>query len=65
MDFEIRNTSDVDMVYTKVVVLNKSITCSQNVFDLKSYRVLDMCLKFIDFVIQNLEFLKDLECSHS
>jgi hypothetical protein len=65
MDFEIRNTSDVDMVYTKVVVFNKSITCSQNVFDLKSYRVLDMCLKFIDFVIQNLEFLKDLECSHS
>jgi len=24
-----------------------------------------MCSKFIDFEIQNLEFLNDLECSHN
>jgi len=54
------------MVYTKVVVLNTIYNfVVENFFNLKSFRVTNMCFKFIDFEIQNLEFINDLECSHN
>ena len=48
---------DVDMVYTNVVSLNTIYNFVVEVFYLKSFRVPNMCSKFIDFEIQNLEFL--------
>jgi hypothetical protein len=35
------------------------------IFYLRSFIVLNMCSKFIDFKIQNLKFLNDLKCLHS
>ena len=55
---------NVDMVYKKFLVLNTIYNfVVENFFNLKSFRVTNMCFKFIDFEIQNLEFINDFECS--
>ena len=52
------------MVYTKIAVLDTIYNFIVEIFYLKSFRAPNICSKFIDFEIQNLEFLIDLECSH-
>ena len=37
---------------------------SWHVFYLKSFRISNWCLKFLNFEIQNLKFPNDLECCH-
>jgi hypothetical protein len=51
-----------DMIYTKVVVHKTIYNFIVEFFYLNSFR--NMCFKFIDFEIQNLEFLNNLECLH-
>jgi hypothetical protein len=53
------------MIYIKVVFLNTVYNFTVGFFYLKSFRVLNMCFKFIDFEIQNLLFLNDLEYSYN
>ena len=55
---------DVDMAYTKVIILNKIYNIIVDIFDLKLFKVLNICFMFLCFEIQNLEFLNHLEYSH-
>jgi hypothetical protein len=41
------------------------LLCSWETFYLKLFSVSNMCSKFRYFKIRNLEFINDLECSHS
>jgi hypothetical protein len=49
----------------KVMVLNTIYRFIVEFFYLKLFRVPNMCYEFIDFEIQNLEFLNDLEYSYN
>jgi len=50
----------------KVIVLNTIYSfIDEKFFYLKLFSVPNLCYKFTDVEIQNLEFLNDLECSHS
>jgi hypothetical protein len=54
------------MVHTKVIVLNIVYNFVVEKFlNLKLFKVPNLCSKFIDFKFSNLEFLNDVECSHT
>jgi hypothetical protein len=53
-------TSDVDMVYKKVAIINMVYNFVGDIFYVNSFRVLNICFIFLDFEIQNLEFLNQV-----
>jgi len=67
LDFEIQNfqtISDVDILYTKVVILNTIYKFIVEMSFFKLFRVPNICLKFLDFEIENLEVPNHLEYLH-
>ena len=58
-------SKDVDMVCTKLLVLNTiNNFVVHRFFNLKLFRVPNMYSIFLDFEIQILNFPNDLECGH-